>query len=193
MRWIVVDGIDGSGKSTVAGWIASNYEGSGEKVLVRVHPSDRLSGRLARKGLLGRGAAMRTVATLFFIIDVLASVGKLRADSRSKDTIIFVRYLMATAYLPERYMRLGYDFFARLLPVPRRLLLVDVDAASALERIRARGGTEEMFEDLASLEKARRKVLALADPSWTRLENVGDANAVRTKLLAILKDWDASP
>ncbi len=193
MRWIVVDGIDGSGKSTVAAWIASYYEDGEGKVLVRSHPSDGLAGRLARKGLLGRGAPMRAVATLFFILDVLVSVSRLRKDSRSYGTVIYIRYLMATAYLPERYMRLGYRFFANILPVPRRLLLVDVEPASALERIRARGGSEEMFEDLASLEKARKKVLALAGPEWAVLENEGDQEAVRARSLAILSGWDASP
>ncbi|HVO77369.1 MAG TPA: thymidylate kinase [Methanomassiliicoccales archaeon] len=192
MRWIVVDGIDGSGKSTVAAWISSHYESSGERVHVRVHPSAALSGRIARKGLLGRGPVMRTVATLFFILDVLISVSWLRRNSRSWDTVIFVRYLMATAYLPENLMRTGYGFFAKLLPVPRRLLLVDVEASSALERIRARGGSEEMFEDLTSLEKARRKVRALAGPEWAVLENEGDPEAVRGRALAILSDWDAS-
>ena len=192
MRWIAVDGIDGSGKSTVAAWIASHYEAEGERVLVRVHPSEGLFGRIARRGLLGKGATMRVVATLFFIVDVLLSVSKLRKDARSYGTVVFVRYLMATAYLPERYMRLGYDFFVKLLPVPRRLLLVEVDANSALERIRRRGGNEEMFEDLASLERARRKVSALADTSWTRLDNNVEEEVVKQRLLAILRDWDAS-
>lgn len=192
VRWIIVDGIDGSGKNTIAGWIASHYEGVGERVLVRVHPSAGLAGRIARRGLVGEGTAMRVIATLFFILDVLISVARLRRDSRSYGTVVFVRYLMATAYLPERYAKMGYDFFAKLLPVPRRLLLVDVDAESALERIRRRGGSEEMFEDLSSLEKARRKVIALAGPSWTRLDNTQDEDVVRARLLEILRDWDAS-
>ncbi len=188
----MVDGIDGSGKSTVAQWIASRYESEGERVLVRVHPSSGAFGRIARKGLLGKGAPMRLTATLFFIFDVLLSVSRLRKDSKAYGTVIFVRYLMATAYLPERLMRPGYDFFAKLLPVPRRLLLVDVDAASALERIRQRGGEEEMFEDIASLEKARKKVNALAGSEWMKLDNtVGEATA-RERLLVILRKWDAS-
>ncbi|HIH77204.1 MAG TPA: thymidylate kinase, partial [Methanomassiliicoccales archaeon] len=51
MELIVVDGIDGSGKSTVAEWMAEHYRSQGQKVLVRAHPSDSFCGRLSRRSL----------------------------------------------------------------------------------------------------------------------------------------------
>jgi len=191
MRWIVIDGIDGSGKSTYARWVKEHYESLGETVLVRIHPSDRLMGQLARKALQGKGGMQRLFASLLFILDVLASVRSLRKDEHRYDTVIFVRYLMATAYLPEKYIQLGYDFFAKLLPVPKRLLLVDIDPKIALRRIENRNETKEMFEDIESLSKIRRKVLKLASKGWTVIENNEDIENAPPRLIGIVEEWDA--
>ncbi|HXZ23667.1 MAG TPA: hypothetical protein VEH08_02925 [Methanomassiliicoccales archaeon] len=185
-----MDGIDGSGKSTHARWIEEYYRERGEKVLVRIHPSERISGKLARRSLEERGAMMRAVATVFFIGDVLLSVASLRRDSRRYDTIVYVRYLMATAYLPEKFMFAGYDFFSRMLPVPERLLLVDVQPLNALKRILEREHRLEMFEDLPSLKRARSKVLRLARPPWQVLDNNAPEGQAHRSLVEILRRWD---
>ncbi|MHC1680643.1 MAG: thymidylate kinase [Methanomassiliicoccales archaeon] len=190
MELIVVDGIDGSGKSTVAEWIAEHYRSHGEKVLVRQHPSDSPFGQLSRRSLTSEGKLMRTVATVFFILDVLNSLRLLRAW-RDHDKVIFVRYVMATAYLPTSLYRQGYEFFCKVLPIPERLLLVDVTPECALRRIEEREHEREMFENLRSLEKVRNKVLDLSTHGWKVLNNCGSVQDTRAQLDAVLSDWDA--
>lgn len=193
MRWIVVDGIDGSGKSTHASWTRTHYEERGEKVLVRIHPSPTWIGRRARRALEGHGKLMQLLATLFFILDVLDSVRRLRKESEQYDTIVFVRYLMATAYLPEKYAPTGYDFFAKILPKPRRLLLVDVDPEVAHSRIRERQHVMEMFEDMESLHKVRKKVLLLAHRGgWRIIDNSVSEVEAKATLISCLEEWDAN-
>jgi dTMP kinase len=192
MRWIVIDGIDGSGKSTYARWMKEYYESTGETVLVRIHPSERILGSLTRRTLQGKDRMQRLLASLLFIGDVLASLRSLRRDRERYDTIIYVRYLMATAYLPERYTQLGYDFFARILPIPRRLLLVDIDPEVALRRIEDRNEAKEMFEDIESLRKIRKKILKLASKGWTVIENDVDIDKMPPGLIKIIEDWDAN-
>jgi dTMP kinase len=193
MRWVVVDGIDGSGKSTLAFWIKDKYESKGETVLVRVHPSPSWIGRMARRALEGEGKVLHTIATLYFILDVLDSVRHLRRDSRKYQTIVYVRYLMATAYLPTRLAPTGYDFFAKLLPVPKRLILVDVDPTSAYNRIMERQHAKEMFEDIDSLGRVREKVLMLAKRGgWRILDNTKAQEETKQQLLQALEDWDSS-
>jgi dTMP kinase len=191
MRWIVIDGIDGSGKSTYARWIKEYYESRGETVLVRIHPSDRFLGSLTRRTLQGKGKMLHLVSSIFFIGDVLSSLRYLRRDERRFDNLIYVRYLMATAYLPERYIQLGYDFFAKILPVPRRLLVVDIDPLVAMKRIEKRNEAKEMFEDMDSLKKTRAKVLKLAINGWMIIENNEDADRMPSRLTKIIEDWDA--
>jgi dTMP kinase len=191
MRWIVIDGIDGSGKSTYARWIKEYYESSGEAVLVRIHPSERFLGSLTRSTLQGKGRVLHLLSSIFFIGDVLSSLRFLRKDERRYGTVIYVRYLMATAYLPERYIQLGYDFFAKILPVPKRLLLVDIDPLVALKRIEKRNEAQEMFEDLDSLRKTKAKVLKLATSGWMVIENNEDVKDMPPRLVKIIEDWDS--
>jgi len=189
MRFVVVDGIDGSGKSTVAGWIAQHYSSRGERVLVQVHPSDRGLGRLARRCLQGDGALMYALSSVLFIFDVLISVAHLPWWRRKYDTVVFVRYLLATAYLPRRYARLAYDLFAAVLPVPERRLVVDVEPQTALHRIAIRQHDREMFENLPSLAHVREKVLFVA-ADWEVLDNNGPEEDSRRRLDEILARWD---
>ncbi|HNU36256.1 MAG TPA: thymidylate kinase [Methanomassiliicoccales archaeon] len=190
MELIVVDGIDGSGKSTVAEWIAEHYRSHGQKVLVRQHPSDSFCGRLSRRSLTSEGKLMRTVATIFFILDVLNSLRRLRGW-KDHDKVVFVRYVMATAYLPASLYTTGYEFFCKILPIPEKLLLVDVTPECALRRIEEREHEREMFENLASLEKVRSKVLDLATHGWKVLNNCGSVEDTRAQLEAVLSEWDA--
>jgi dTMP kinase len=190
MELIVVDGIDGSGKSTVAEWIAVHYRSRGEKVLVRAHPSDSFCGRLSRRSLTSEGKLMRTVATVFFILDVLNSLRRLRGW-KDHDKVIFVRYVMATAYLPSSLYMKGYDFFCKVLPIPEKLLVVDATPECALRRIEEREHEREMFENRESLEKVRGKILDLATHGWKVLDNCGSVEDTRAQLDAVLSEWDA--
>ena len=154
------------------------------------HPSERLSGRISRKALQSEGRLMHAVAAVFYIADVLISVAGLK-KLRDKDvTLVYVRYLMGTAYLPERFMRAGYDFFCKILPVPRALLLVDIEPAMAVKRLESRPDAKEMFEDPENLAKYRRKVLSLAEKGWAVLDNSGEQNSSRTALDDILLKWE---
>lgn len=192
MRWIVVDGIDGSGKSTYAGLIEKYYQDRGEKVTVHIHPSSGMFGRVSRRALESRGTAMHAVASVFFIADVLRSLSMMKREAGRFDTVVFVRYIMATAYLPDSLAPLGYGLISKLLPVPERLLLIDIDPATAYQRISDRSEKTEMFEDPASLEKARKKLLSLASRGWKIIDNSAPVDQGREQLFRLLDDWDRS-
>ncbi len=189
MRFIVVDGIDGSGKSTVAGWVSRYYTCRGEKVRVQHHPSGRPMGRLSARFLRGDGRLMYLLSSAFYMLDVLGSVVRLPLWRRRYDTVVFVRYLLATAYLPDRLARFTYEIFVRVLPVPERLLLVDVEPESALRRIETRRHEEEMFENLPALVMVRERVLSLAG-EWEVLDNNGCESGSMQRLEDILAAWD---
>jgi dTMP kinase len=188
-RWIVVEGLDGSGKSTVAGWIKEYYEGRGERVMVQIHPSERLAGRIARRCLQSKGLHMYALSAVFYIIDVLTSVALLRKWGREYDDIVFVRYAMGAAYLPKRFAKKGYEVITRSLPLPERLLLVDVAPETALTRMAKRDDKEEMFENLGELVKVRDKVLMMSS-GWRVLDNNGDEHDSRDRLARMLAEWN---
>ncbi|NLI73406.1 MAG: deoxynucleoside kinase [Euryarchaeota archaeon] len=189
MRFIVVDGIDGAGKSTVAEWMCQHYNSQGESVHVQHHPSRRLSGKLSARFLQGEGRLMYILSSIFYMIDVLISVSLLPLWERRYDNVIFVRYILSTAYLPGHLSQTIYDIFIRVFPIPERLLLVDVEPESALQRISKRQHEEEMFENLSSLTTVREKALNLAD-AWMILDNNGCWNESLKQLGSILDTWD---
>jgi dTMP kinase len=190
VKWLVVDGIDGSGKNTLAQLLKNWYEEKGHETIVMQHPSDRWIGKMARRALQSEGTLMRAFASVFYILDVLISVSELHRLKRTDKTVIFVRYLMGTAYLPEEYVEFGYDFFAKILPLSKAMILVDIDPEVAHKRIFDRPDTKEMFEDLENLRKARRKVIKLSKKGWTIIENSGDMEASKKALIDTVERWE---
>lgn len=190
MRWFVVDGIDGSGKNTHALWIKEYYEKKGETTLIYFHPSERIPGRISKAALKKSGTVMQIVAAVFFIFDVLCSLKSMKKESKRYDNIVFVRYLMATAYLPGRFVDRGYTFFKKLLPIPDRLLLIDINPLIAYTRITSRQEEMEMFEDRDHLEKIRKRMLALAKNNWCIIDNNSCNEESIKRLTEVLERWD---
>jgi dTMP kinase len=159
--FIVIDGLDGSGKSTQAEIILKFLKHRGNSVCLRVHPeSDNIFGVKARQFLHSKGKSAHFASALFYMIDVIRSI--LLYSWRNFDYIIFVRYLMGTAYLPAPLHKIAYHFFAFAVPKSELMLFLDVTPEEAASRIARFRNEQEMFEDVASLSKVRAKALSLA-------------------------------
>lgn len=160
MRFIVVDGLDGSGKNTHAELIKKRYIDQGQSVLVRSHPeNDNFYGRKTRQALLGSGKVNHLKAAIFYALDVISSIRKYYGK-KEYDILIVVRYLVGVAYLPFFLARILYKFFATFLPMSPYMFFLDVAPSESLRRIQMR--TErEMFENLEELHHVRDKALKL--------------------------------
>jgi len=78
------------------------------------------------------------------------------------DYVIFVRYLMGTAYLPSPLHRIAYHFFALFVPKSDSMFFLDTTPQEAYRRIRLARKDQEMFESINELRKVRAKGLSLA-------------------------------
>jgi dTMP kinase len=185
MRFIAVDGLDGCGKDTHARNIQMFLEQRGEQVTMISHPSRRLLGRLSKRSLQGAGLPARLFATAFYTADVLMSVRALKR--RRSGTVIFVRYLLGAAYLPERLASTGYLFFRKLLPFPDIAFFIDIEPAVALRRIAARGHHPEMFETAEKLGQIRKVAKELTAEEWVTIDNSEDGKAPFDELERILR------
>jgi len=183
---VVVDGLDGAGKDTVAGILATLLAGQERSVAVRSHPSANVFGRLSKAALLNRGRFARLVATAFFGLDAMVSTALLGYLLRRNDVVVFVRYLLSAAYLPESLCRPVHDLFASFLPAADVKIYVDTRPDVAMARIRSRSGPTEMFETPAALARVRGRVAGLLDGSWTVLDNNGSLRATREQVEALL-------
>lgn len=163
--------MDGCGKSTVADTIRRELESEGRRVLLMEHPNrNLLVGRLERAFLEGNTKVHVIMSTILYIMDVLHSLTYVRGPRKGYDDIVFVRYSMAAAYLPDSLTELAYDVICHVLPTPDVRILVDIDPDVAMSRIVSRGENLEIFETDEKLRLVRGRMLRIAD-GWKVVDN----------------------
>ncbi len=176
--FIVIDGLDASGKSTQALQLFKFLTAKGKTVCLRFHPSgDNFFGVKAKQFLYSKGKSAHFASAMFYMADVIRSI--LIYAWQKYDYVVFVRYLIGTAYLPRPLHRITYYFFALFVPKPDNMFFLDVTPDEAYKRIRRTRENQEMFEGIKELRKVRVKGLLLAFiGKWTII----DANKSREEV-----------
>jgi dTMP kinase len=179
---VVIDGLDASGKSTQATLLSRFLTQEGQTVFLRIHPSDdNYVGIRAKHFLYLRGKGAHFAAAFFYMLDVIRSI--LLYSWQKYDYIIFVRYLMGTAYLPAPVHRIAYHFFATIVPTSDLMFFLDVKPKEAYTRIQLTREKLEMFESHEELEQTRQKALSLAlIDDWTVLNANQPIAGVQAKI-----------
>lgn len=148
-RFIVLEGIDGSGTTTQAARLAAALREAGHAVVSTREPSDGPIGVLIRQALTRRlaGLSDRMLALLFAAdrLDHLASVVE-PALAEGK-VVVSDRYVLSS--LAYQGMRLPLAWVETLNAAARPAdltLFLEVDPRTAARRRSGRGGTEELFD-----------------------------------------------
>jgi dTMP kinase len=164
---IVVEGIDGSGKSTLVRQFAEYCEAHGLGCVTSGEPTRGQWGlRLRRSMTEGRLTLEEELA--LFLKDRAEHVETLiRPGLQRGDVVVLDRYYFSTAAYqgargvdPESLLAENEKF----APQPDLVLLLDFDPAAGLNRIRARGDAPNTFEELEQLREVRRIFLSLRRP-----------------------------
>ena len=156
-KFIVIDGLDGSGKDTQVNLLAKAYENQGRKVTVRSHPcSDNKFGRKSKQALLKTGKYNKIKATVYFGLDAIRSV-HMYCRNDDVDVLLFSRYILAVMYLPNVINTIVYKIVAFVLPTSDCMFFLDITPEESLRRIGARDEETEMFENIESLRENREK------------------------------------
>jgi len=188
MRFIVVDGLDGVGKDTHAHLIKKRYEENGEKVILRSHPeSDNFFGRKAKKALYGQGKINKLKASIYYMLDVLLSIRKYYRK-KEYDTIIMVRYLVGTAYLPTKLAKIAYQFFYNFVPTSEYMFFLDASPNELIKRFEERD-KKEMFETFDELVKVRKKALLLVK-NWNIISTSESIENTASQIKKVLDSLD---
>jgi len=168
--FMVIDGLDASGKSTQALKLYNFLKNHGKTVYLRFHPSnDNFFGVKAKQFLYLKGKDAHFAAAFFYMLDVIRSI--MLYSWRGYDYAIFVRYLMGTAYLPSPFHKIAYHFFTSLVPTSNLMFFLDVNPEEAYRRIQQERKRREMFESLEELKRIRHKALSLAlIGNWTIID-----------------------
>lgn len=188
MRLIIIDGLDGVGKDTHANLVKKRYEKMGDRVVVRSHPeSDNYFGKKTKQALLGKGKINRMKASIFYMIDVIRSIRKYYRR-KDIDTLILVRYLVGTAYLPGKLANYAYIFFENFVPTSDYMFFLDASPDFLVDRFKERKETE-MFETYEKLEKVRRKSLVLVK-DWNIIDTSKSIEETYSKIQNVLDSLD---
>jgi len=160
-RFIVVEGVDGSGKSTQIRRLCEALAKNGQDPMATCEPTDGPVGVLIRKMLAGTlPVDQRTIASLFaadrtdHLVNPETGIKKLTDEGR---TVICDRYYFSSYAYHAQYM----DWVIQVNSVnadiltPDATLFIDVDPETCLSRIQARGGPLEIYEKIDIMKAVR--------------------------------------
>ncbi len=165
-QFIVLEGIDGSGKSTQAVLLAQRLAAAGVRCNATREPTDGAVGALIRQVLTGALTLdARTLATLFAAdrLDHLLGADGLLQQLDGGATVVCDRYYFSSyAYhsvdVPLDWV-LALNAQAAALLKPTCTLFIDVDPATAMRRIAAGRAQTELFETHERLQAVRGRYL----------------------------------
>ena len=182
-KFIVIDGLDGSGKDTQVRLIAEMYEKQGRSVTVRSHPCcDNKYGRKSKQALLKSGKINHIKATIYFGLDAIRSVVKYTHDD-NVDVLIFSRYILAVMYLPNVINTIVYKIVVFVLPTSDCMFFLDVSPEESLRRMDSRGEDTEMFENIESLRENRLRSQKFTY-NWNVIPGDDSAEVISEKIIA---------
>jgi dTMP kinase len=163
---IVLEGIDGTGKSTQARLLADSLRERGHRVVRSREPTDGAFGsRLRASATTGRLSPEEELQ--LFLQDRREHVETLIEPAlQGGEIVILDRYYFSTmayqgarGFDPAEIRRINEEF----APRPDLLILLDLPIDTALDRIGTRDGEANAFETRASLQQCHAIFHALQD------------------------------
>ena len=157
--FIVLEGIDGCGKTTIANLLAKQFR----NVWVTKEPTTQTAaGKKIQAILQHKQSAPPALAMQkLYIADRIVHTKKIEAALARGKTVICQRYAISTFAYGTAFgvtkKDLQHDFLK-----PDATILLDLPAQEAMKRIEMRKENREYFEKKEKLEKIRKKYLALA-------------------------------
>lgn len=165
--FIVFEGIDGAGKSTVCRRVAEELRSRGLDVDVTAEPTHEGIGAFIRSG--GAGRISQRTESLLFVADRNDHTERIAEAVASGRVVLCDRYFASTvAYQSagldgdstdrDWLVSINSDFTGR----PDATVLLDITPEEGLGRVGSRGEEVSKFENLPFLRQVRENYLALA-------------------------------
>lgn len=168
-KFIVFEGIDGSGKSTQIELLSKRMKEKGIPYYTTMEPTEGPIGALIRQVLTGRISMDNKVIAALFAADrldhLLNDQNGIAGKIESGMHVICDRYYLSSyAYngvdMPVEWVIAANEQSSRILK-PTVHVFIDVEPDTALERIARNRQHIELFEKKSRLEKVRQNYFAL--------------------------------
>jgi len=190
-KFIVFEGIDGSGKSTQCSLLYNYIESCNIPVKHLAEPTSGEYGQQIRKMLQNTIPVPVEEQIRLFIEDRQQDYElNIKPCIDNNITIVMDRYFYSNAayqgsslILPAEIIRRNSD---RGFPVPDRVYFIDIPPDEAMKRITARNGSgkTELFEKKSFLESVRENFLTMIDDRFLQL----DGTRSQEEIFQIIKE-----
>ncbi|HDD36839.1 MAG TPA: dTMP kinase [Archaeoglobus veneficus] len=188
---IAIEGIDGSGKSTIANYLKEELEKEGFRVVVFKEPTNSIYGQKIRQSFNNRLDAHKELE--LFLLDRKHDVEKNILPALKKGYIIVMdRYYYSTiAYQGARGIDIDKikKMNEKIAPKPDLVIILDVKPEIGIRRIKERGDKPNKFEDLEYLEKVRKIFLELKDDNIVIVDANKNIEFVKNEVLKAIKKF----
>lgn len=193
--FIVIEGIDGTGKSTQAHRLAEWFTAHGREVVHSREPTDGPWGTQLRESA-ATGRLSPADELQYFLNDRRQHVEEKIAPALAAGKVVILdRYYFSTmayqgarGFDPAEIRRLNEQF----APVPDLLLILDLDVDAALLRIGSRGDTANEFEQRDNLRRCREIFLSLQDEPFVQvIDSNGPVDAVTARIRQAVQEASA--
>jgi dTMP kinase len=184
---IVLEGIDGTGKSTQAKFLAEALRNRGHRVVLSREPTDGAFGRRLRASATSGRLSPEEELQLFHQ-DRREHVETLIEPAlRGGEVVILDRYYFSTmayqgarGFDPREIRRVNEEF----APRPDLLLLLELPIETALDRIGARDGEVNEFERRDALERCAEIFRSVQDEFAVKIDAARPVEQIHADILA---------
>jgi len=191
-RLIVIEGIDGAGKTTQAKTLVRRLRRRGYACRYLREPTRGRWGREIKRLALKAGSLTPEEELQLFLIDRRENVARnIRPALRAGRIVVLDRYYFSTiAYQgakgidPGRIRRLH----ERFAPRPDLVFILDLGPGAGLARISGRKTRDALFERASYLAKVRRIFRGLSGPGVVLLDARRAPGEVAAEILALALD-----
>jgi dTMP kinase len=199
-KFVVFEGIEGSGKSTQAKLLYEELTRHGEKCILTSEPTDSMVGKLIRELLKsGNPIDIRTLQ-LLFIADRSEHVENLIKPKLAEGyTVITDRYAPSTivygsAFGKKHGLKMSYLINSHKPFIsPDLLFFVSVSPEKAFERLQSRNSVKERFDELKSLKALEKNYERLSKKyypsSWRKIDGSNGIDAVKAEIMAAWQNF----
>ncbi|AEK72666.1 thymidylate kinase [Thermococcus sp. 4557] len=198
--FIVIEGIDGAGKSTQAKLLAEWFEEKGHEVVLTKEPTDTAFGKLIRKlvltggkeGIIDGARISHEAEALLFAADRAEHVSKLIKPSVEAGKIVISdRYFYSSlAYQWARGLDLEWLIDLNRFAVrPDLVILLDLPVKESMKRINGRSIKTEFDKIVELQKKVRENYLKLAErfPEMRIVNALASVEDIHNDIVALVE------
>lgn len=162
--FIVLEGIDGSGKTTLRDGICNSLKSNGFDAIPTAEPTNESIGRFLRDG----GTDNQLAEALLFVADRACHTDDIKEKLEKGISVVCDRYYASTlAYQSAGSGGPDYDLLVTLNELatiePDVTFLLDIDPEKGMSRVDDRGEERSKFEKLEFQKRVRAKYLEIAE------------------------------